>query len=89
MNCSDREGVDSSPSVPAAPRKLIPRAAILEKDGKQIVWRVQGGKLERRAVTAKVTPSGELDVIAGLSDGDRLVLDPPATLIDGASVRVR
>lgn len=83
------ETVSSSPSVPAAPRKLIPRAAILEKDGKQIVWRVQGGKLERRAVTAKVTPSGELDVIAGLSDGDRLVLDPPATLIDGASVRVR
>ena len=46
------------------------------------------GKVERRAVTVANSNGDEATVTAGLSAGETVVLDPPATLTDGAAVTV-
>jgi RND family efflux transporter MFP subunit len=71
----------------AAPRTLVPAAA-LRKDGEQdIVFVVHDGVAERRAVRVGGTRGEERQVLAGLSGGETVVLEPPATLKDGDAVR--
>jgi RND family efflux transporter MFP subunit len=73
---------------PAANRPVvIPAAALREADGKNVVLVVQAGRAERRAVTVTETRAGESVIGAGLSAGERIALNWPPELRDGASVR--
>jgi RND family efflux transporter MFP subunit len=70
----------------AAPRTLVPSAA-LRQDGKQdIVFVVRDGTVERRAVRVAGGTGDERQVLAGLTGGETVVVDPPATLKDGDAV---
>lgn len=65
---------------------MIPRAAMTQADGRDVVWVVRGGKVERRAVSAGSTNTEEVAITAGLQDGEHLVLNAPRELADGARV---
>ncbi|MEW6337996.1 MAG: efflux RND transporter periplasmic adaptor subunit [Acidobacteriota bacterium] len=74
---------------PPAVRGLVPRRAVRENDGRAVVFVVTEGRVERRAVTTGLDRGGELEVLAGLSPGDTVVVGGPARLNDGQKVRVK
>lgn len=67
----------------------LARAALQERDGKQSVWMIRNGKAERRAIKTEGSGADTVNVIAGLSAGDRVIVDPPATLAEGNAVKER
>ncbi|HUA66687.1 MAG TPA: efflux RND transporter periplasmic adaptor subunit [Alphaproteobacteria bacterium] len=66
---------------------LIPKNAIIEQDGRDIVFVVQDGRAERRAVTVSDTQDDNSILSAGVSPGEKVVATPPADLKDGMAVR--
>jgi RND family efflux transporter MFP subunit len=65
---------------------LVPRSAVQQDAGRDVVMVVRGGRAERRAVTVAGTTDADAEVRAGLSAGERVVVDAPKGLTDGASV---
>ncbi len=74
---------------PAARSALsVPKEAVRKTDGRDVAWVVQDGKVERRAVTVSDSRGDDAILTAGLSSGETVVLNPPATLTDGTAVTV-
>ncbi len=74
-------------SGPVAGRTVIvPKAAVQQQDGRSVVHVVQSGRAERRAVTVSSTRSDEVVVSAGVAAGERVIVDWPKGLSDGAAV---
>jgi RND family efflux transporter MFP subunit len=68
---------------------VIPRAA-LRKDGERdVVFVVQGDRVERRAVGLSPAPGDEAVVTSGLTAGERVVVQAPPDLKDGALVAIQ
>ena len=64
----------------------ILKTALQQMDGRDIVWIVRDGRVERRAVTVALTDADETTLAAGVNEGERVVLDPPPGLTDGTAV---
>jgi RND family efflux transporter MFP subunit len=80
---------DEAADTTAPVRSLgVPKSAVVKTDGKAIAWVVKDGKVERRAITVADSGDSQVTVSAGLAAGETVVLDPPATLTDGAAVTV-
>jgi HlyD family secretion protein len=74
-------------SGPVAGRTVIlPKAAVQQRDGRDVVLVVQGGRAERRAVTVSKTLLDEVVISAGVAAGERVIVDAPNGLTDGAAV---
>ena len=69
-------------------RLLMPAAAARNQDGQDIVYVVRGDLVERRAVRLGSVVGDEVEVIAGLTAGERLIVDGPADLAGGDRVVV-
>ena len=76
-------------AAPAAPRVLVPKAAVRKADGKSIVFVVKDDKVERRAISVGLEQGDQIEVMSGVSAGERVVIDGPATLKDGDRVKVQ
>jgi RND family efflux transporter MFP subunit len=72
----------------AKPGVLAPAAAIVSVDGADVAFVVEANKVSRRTLTLGRTLGDDREVLAGLAAGDAVVLAPPATLANGARVRV-
>lgn len=67
----------------------VPLAAVRFDDGKAYVLALAGDDTVRRAdVITGVEAGGFLEIVSGLTERDRVVAAPPATLTDGAAVRL-
>jgi len=78
----------SAGETKAAARDLtISKSAVSQRGGKDIVWIVNDGQVERRAVTLGATQGNEVSVSAGLSGGEKVVLNAPDSLVDGGRVK--
>lgn len=64
----------------------IPTAAVHQRDGRDYVWILSGGRVAERPVTLGETGGENVVVTAGVAGGERLVVDGPENLADGASV---
>ncbi len=74
-------------SGPAAGRTVIvPKTAVQQRDGRDVVLVVQSGRAERRAVTVSQTLLNEVVISAGVAAGERLIVDSPKDLTDGVAV---
>jgi HlyD family secretion protein len=74
-------------SGPAAGRTVIvPKAAVQQRDGRDVVLVVQSGRAERRAVTVNHALLDEVAISAGVAAGERVIVDAPSGLTDGAVV---
>ena len=65
----------------------VPKSALQQQDGKDIVLVVQNGHAERRAVTVSSVGTDEALISTGLTAGERIVTDAPATLKHGSPVK--
>jgi RND family efflux transporter MFP subunit len=81
---------DSEDAAPAArPVTLVPKSAI-KTDGKQsYVFVVLNDRVDRRAIRTGGTDGDRVEVVAGLSAGERVVVSPPVELSAGALVVTR
>jgi RND family efflux transporter MFP subunit len=68
-------------------RALIPKSSVHAEEGKSLVFVVRGGKLERRAVSLGTEHGNDVEVMAGISPGDMLVVKGAENLQDGQSVQ--
>jgi len=66
---------------------LVPKGAVQSRDGRDVVFVVQNGRAERRAVTVIETQNDDSELNAGVAAGENVVVDPPAGLADGTPVR--
>ena len=64
----------------------IPEAAVRPRDGRDIVWVVNEGKVKPRPVTIGEKRGDQAIVEAGVSGGERIVIEGFDYLADGASV---
>lgn len=77
------------PDAPAQkPGVLVPAAAIVSREGKQVAFVVAEDKALQRQVTVGRSLGDDREVTQGLAGGETVVLDPPASLADGDRVRV-
>jgi hypothetical protein len=67
----------------------IPDSAIVHDGDRAFAWRIKGSALQKVALTLGDRDSrrGDYVVRAGLSEGDRLLSHPVATLKDGQPVK--
>ena len=65
----------------------LPAAAIRRQQGRDYVLVVRDGRVERRAVSASDGRDGEKWVNSGLAAGESVVVEGPADLADGATVK--
>ena len=72
---------------PSAGRSItIPKAAIQSRDGRDVVWIARDGRVEKRAVTVSTPRGDEVTVAAGLSGGEKVVVEGTDKLADGARI---
>jgi len=74
--------------APAA-KAIVPQSAVRAEGGASYVFTVRDGRLERRAVSLGRKIGSDVEVIAGLSNGDQLVVRGSQDLRDGQKVEVR
>lgn len=68
---------------------LVPQAALFRSGGGWAVFRLRGERVETVPVELGQQTDGQAQVLGGLSEGDRVVLYPSSTLVDGARVVAR
>jgi HlyD family secretion protein len=82
------EQTDKAAAHAAAPQGvLVPASAIVERNGKSVVFSVDGQRAHARSVTAGQS-FGDLRLVQGIGSGARVVRAPPTELQDGARVAV-
>jgi len=81
-----KEGAGGTP----APLRglLVPASAIVERDGHSVVFVIEDGRAQLRAVTPGQS-FGELRLVEGLAAGAHVVRTPPAEMQDGARVALQ
>ncbi len=67
-------------------RLTIPRDAMRRDGGNDIVFVLQNGRVERRAVRLGAVSGSDVEVVSGLSAGERVVVEGPEELADGQAV---
>ncbi|MDP1570219.1 MAG: efflux RND transporter periplasmic adaptor subunit [Vicinamibacterales bacterium] len=68
---------------------LVPKSAVRVDNGQSYVFVVRQNAVERRAIQTAGTDGERLEVTAGLTAGDRVVVAPPPTLVDGQSIVIK
>ena len=76
-------------SAAPAPVVLVPQDAVVNRDGKSIVFIVREGKAVARTVGIGVERGSQVVIREGLSGGEVLVSHPPETLKDGDAIKVK
>jgi RND family efflux transporter MFP subunit len=86
-----RSGAFARARFQSGPRKAlaVPAAAIVRRGQLSLVFVVDSGRHARmRAVTAGVQSADAVEVLAGIQPGEAVIVNPPASLVDGVEVRI-
>jgi RND family efflux transporter MFP subunit len=75
---------DSTDQPAARAVTLVPKAAIRADGSQSYAFVVTGGVVDRRAVTTGGIDGDRIEVLAGLSTGERVIVSPPPELASGA-----
>jgi len=75
---SEEKATDSAKS-----RLIIPRAAMRREAGRDMVFVLQGDHVESRGVTLGAASGSDVEVVEGLSVGERVVVEGAEDLADG------
>ena len=68
---------------------LVPSEAIRNEAGQSVVFLYREGRVERHAVRLGTAKGNDQEILAGVSEGDRVVLRSPPGLQDGQPVRLQ
>jgi RND family efflux transporter MFP subunit len=66
---------------------MVPKNSVLNRDGRDVVFVVRDGHAERRAVNVTDTQNDDSVLSAGVSAGEKVVVNAPADLQDGMAVK--
>lgn len=69
-------------------RLAVFRTAVLEKEGRRIVFMVRGDRAKQAVIETGADIGDMVEVTGGLQAGDRVILKPPGRLRDGSRIRV-
>ena len=67
---------------------LVPASSVVQRDGKNAVFALDGDRARLRAVTPGQT-IGDLRLVEGIAAGTRVVREPPAEMSDGSRVTIK
>jgi RND family efflux transporter MFP subunit len=67
--------------------KQIPKSALRREGDQDVVYVVQNARAERRALRLGLATENEVAVLAGLADGERVIISGPASLAEGVRVK--
>jgi RND family efflux transporter MFP subunit len=86
-----RSGMFGRARFPMVPRKAltVPAKALVERGQLQSIFVVESGAAHMRLVTTGRHGADAVEVLSGLSEGEKIVHPIPAGLADGARVEVR
>ena len=84
-----REIADGTDESAPAAQSLVPKQAVHDDNGQPVVFVVDDDTLDRRAVGIGRDIEGDIEIMAGIIPGDRVVVSPPEGLTDGQRVKVR
>jgi RND family efflux transporter MFP subunit len=70
----------------ATPTQSVPSSAVQRRGQISVVFVEDGGVARMRLVHTGTESGGRVPVLAGLSDGERVIVSPSATIVDGAPV---
>jgi RND family efflux transporter MFP subunit len=79
---------DDTASPAAAGVSLVPKSAVVAVDGGSYVFVVRQDTVERRAIQTGGADGDRVEVLAGLSASDRVVVSPPPGLAEGMRIAV-
>jgi hypothetical protein len=82
-------GSEQTAAAAIAAPVTVPKASVRTDAGSQVVFVANGAAVERRAVRLGNAKDDRVEVLSGLSAGEKVVLDPPATLKDGSAVVIK
>jgi RND family efflux transporter MFP subunit len=77
------------PGAAPKPRIVVPKTAVRTSDGQSVVFVVREDRVERRAISVGAVEGDHVEVLSGLSGTERVVVDGPATLADGAKITIK
>jgi hypothetical protein len=66
---------------------LVPKSALQNQDGHDVIFVVENGRAERRAATVSETQGDDAVLSAGAGAGDKVIVEAPAGLKDGMAVK--
>jgi HlyD family secretion protein len=83
-----RPGMFGRAQLPGATREIIaiPESAVVRRGQLTSVFVVEEGTARMRLVRLATSDGRNVEVAAGLTEGERIVTAPPATLRDGSAV---
>ncbi|MGE3273717.1 MAG: efflux RND transporter periplasmic adaptor subunit [Vicinamibacterales bacterium] len=84
-----RQADGDGPAPAARPMPLVPRSAVRQDGATSYVFLIRGETVERRAIQTGGTDGDRLEVTAGLTAGDRVVVSPPPALAEGMPVVIK
>lgn len=67
---------------------VVPYEAVVEKDGKRVVYVVENDTAREKKVETGLDIGLYTEIRSGLKEGDRVVVSPDELLMDGAKVSV-
>ncbi|MDO8670100.1 MAG: efflux RND transporter periplasmic adaptor subunit [Dehalococcoidia bacterium] len=78
-------------SVGASNREalLVPKSAVVQESSNTVVYLVADGKVKRQIVTIGASSGDQIEIVAGLTEGQKVVISGLAGLQDGQEVSVR
>jgi len=83
---------ERAPTVQTAPARqvvMVPKAAVRSADGRSVVFIVKDERVERRAVTVGAADGDQIEIVSGVTTGERVVVEGHDALVDGARVKER
>lgn len=86
---ADRDSSETGGQAVPSSVVLIPRAAVREREGRAVIFVVEGGRAVERGVSPRPYGDDRVAVTGGLAAGENVVVEASADLKDKARVRVR
>ncbi|MDR2038689.1 MAG: efflux RND transporter periplasmic adaptor subunit [Bacteroidales bacterium] len=86
-----RSGISGRLSIPHTIQQVlvVPQKATFALQDKVMVYKVQGDSVVQKVISVTAMPDGKNYVVTeGLSDGDKIVTDGVATLVNGQKIKV-
>jgi RND family efflux transporter MFP subunit len=83
-----REAIEEEPSATQA-QSLVPQLAVWNDSEQPVVFVVEDEIVERRAVSVGRSIGADVEILAGVVPGDRVVVGESEALSDGQRVRVK
>jgi HlyD family secretion protein len=67
---------------------VVPRTAVVEEEGKQFVFVVEGNQAIRKPIVTGIEQGTVIEVVEGVKDGDKIVVRGQESLRDRSTIRV-